>query len=129
MTLNEVVTAFATVNENNEVVNFDFTAFNNLVNELVSERAKLRKENKEAIKQQKEESREANNKPGMDYYNSLEIGDTFCYKTADGTLVEAIKIETKSKSGLTAACELVNPPEGSKSTKRYPRFYQIVVEE
>ena len=37
------------------------------------------------------------------------------------------KISTKSGFDKRAACELVNPPAGAKSTKRYPAFHQVVV--
>ena len=64
---------------------------------------------------------------GKAYYNSLPIGATFTYTNADGDVIEAKKIETKSKSGSTAACELLNPPANAKTTKRYPKFHKVVV--
>jgi hypothetical protein len=127
MTMQDVIASFSTVDENGNVTSFDFANFDELVSQLVTERAKIRKENKEAIKEQKKAAEEANKEIGEAYYKSLSIGDVFTYKTADGTELKARKIETKSKSGLTAGCELVEVPAGSKSAKRYPKFHQLVV--
>ena len=127
MNAQNVIAAFATLNENNEVVSFNFAEFDALVSELVTERAKIRKDNKEAIKAQKEADNEVLAKAGKAYYDSLGVGKEFDYKCADGTLVHARKIETKSKSGATAACEVISGIECSKSNKRYPKFYQVVV--
>ena len=127
MNAQNVISAFATLNENNEVVSFNFADFDALVSELVTERAKIRKDNKEAIKAQKEADNEALAKAGKAYYNSLKIGEEFIYRTADGTEVLARKIETKSKSGATAACEVISGIECAKSNKRFPKFHQVIV--
>ena len=127
MNAQSIISSFATLNENNEVVSFNFADFDILVSELVTERAKIRKNNKEAIKAQKEADNEALAKIGKSYYDALKVGEEFRYKTADGTEVLARKIETKSKSGNTAACEVISGIECAKSNKRYPKFHQVIV--
>ena len=127
MTMQDVISAFSTIDENGNVTAFDFASFDELVSSLVTERAKIRNDNKKAIKAQKEASREKDAEAGKAYYDSLAEGATFQYKSSDGTVIDAIKIKTKSGTGATAACELVNPPEGAKTKKRYPKFYQVVV--
>ena len=127
MNAQNVISAFATLNENNEVVSFNFADFDALVSELVTERAKIRKDNKEAIKAEKEAANEVLAKAGKAYYDALKVGEEFIYRTADGTEVLARKIETKSKSGNTAACEVISGIECAKSNKRYPKFHQVIV--
>ena len=129
MNAQSIIAGFATLNENGEVVSFNFADFDKLVSELVTERAKIRKENKEAIKAQKEADNAVLAESGKAFYDGLAEGDTFTYKTADGTEVVARKIKTKSGSGNSAACEVISGlviAEG-KSNKRYPKFYQIVL--
>lgn len=129
MNAQDVISAFATLNEKNEVVSFNFADFDKLVSDLVTERAKIRKENKEAIKAQKEADNAVLAESGKAFYDGLAEGDVFTYKTADGTEVTARKITTKSGSGNSAACEVISGltiAEG-KSAKRYPKFYQIVL--
>ena len=129
MNTQSVVAAFATKDEAGKVVAFDFVEFDKLVSELVTERAKIRKENKEAIKNEKEAMREALSEPAKKFYDALEVGAEFDYKTADGTIVHAKKIETNSGAGKSAACEVISGIEiaDGKSAKRYPKFYQLVV--
>ena len=127
MNAQNVISAFATLNENGEVVSFNFADFDALVSTLVTERAKIRKDNKEAIKAQKEADNEALAETGKKFYDSLKVGDEFDYKTADGTIVHARKIETKSKSGNSAACEVLFGIECAKSNKRYPKVHQVIV--
>ena len=64
-------------------------------------------------------------KLGKAYFDSLPAGAHFHYRNASGDVIEAIKSE--KQTGTTAGCELVNPPENAKSTKRYPKFHQIVI--
>jgi hypothetical protein len=109
-----------------KIGNKDFDTYNKLVSGLVSARADKRKSNKDAIKAQKEERDAINGERGKLYYDSLEIGAEFEIETANG-VVKVKKIETKSKTGSTAACELLNPPAGSKTAKRYPKFCKVVV--
>jgi len=129
MTMQDIISSFSTVDENGNVTSFDFAGFDELVSALVTERAKIRKENKEAVKEQKKATEEANKEIGEAYYKSLAVGAKFSYKTADGTVLTGTKIETKSKSGATAAIELdsASLPAGSKTAKRYPKFHQLVV--
>jgi len=127
MNAQNVISSFATLNDANEVVSFNFADFDKLVSELVTERAKIRKENKEAIKAEKEAKNEELAKDGKEFYLGLKVGDTFTYKTADGTEVLARKIETKSGVYNSAACEVISGIEIGKSNKRYPKFYQVVI--
>jgi len=127
MNAQNVISSFATLNDANEVVSFNFAGFDKLVSELVTERAKIRKENKEAIKAEKEAKNEELAKDGKEFYLGLKVGDTFTYKTADGTEVLARKIETKSGVYNSAACEVISGIEIGKSNKRYPKFYQVVI--
>lgn len=129
MTAKEVIGSFTKTNEANEVVGFNFAEFDDLVTTLVSERAKIRKDNKETIRAEKEAANEALAEVGKAYYNKLAEGDVFKYKTADGTIVTARKIKTKSGSGASAACEVISGIEVGKSNKRYPKFHQLVIEE
>ena len=128
MNAQSVVSAFSTKNEEGKVVAFNFADFDKLVSELVTERAKIRKENKEVIKAQKKADNEALSAEGKKIYDALKVGEEFDYKTADGTVVHVKKIETKSKAGLSAACEVISGIEiaAGKSAKRYPKFYQLV---
>lgn len=127
MTTQEIISAFATLDENGNVASFNFADFDNLVSELVTERAKIRKDNKEAIKAEKEANDKALDEVGKKYYDSLNEGDEFDYKTADGTVVHARKIKTKSGSGNSAACEVISGIECAKSNKRYPKFHQVII--
>ena len=127
MNAQEIIASFATLDENGNVSSFNFAEFDNLVSTLVTERAKIRKDNKEAIKAEKEASNEKLAEVGKKFYDALKVGDEFDYKTADGTTVHARKIETKSKSGNSAACEVISGIECAKSNKRYPKFYQVIV--
>ena len=127
MNTQSIISSFATLNENNEVVSFNFADFDALVSELVTERAKIRKDNKEAIKAEKEAANEVLAKAGKSYYDALKVGEEFRFKTADGIEVLARKIETKSKSGNTAACEVISGIKCAKTNKRYPRFHQVIV--
>jgi hypothetical protein len=129
MNAQNVIEAFASYNEAGEVTSFNFADFDELVSALVTERAKIRKDNKETIKAQKEAANAVLAEAGKKYYDSLKEGDVFTYKTADGTAVTARKILTKSGSGNSAACEVISGIETGKSNKRYPKFYQVVIAE
>ena len=125
MTTQEIISAFATTNENGEVTAFDFDSFNALVDELVETRKQLKKEAKEAEKARIESERETLAEAGKKYYDSLAEGDEFEYKNSEGTVLKARKIKTKSNTGTTAACELLKFT--TKTGKRYPKFYQVIV--
>lgn len=65
---------------------------------------------------------------GKAFYDNLKVGDTFQYVMANGTIITAKKVETKSKSGLTAACEVISGMEiaEGKTARRYPKFNKLV---
>ncbi len=108
-------------------VNLD--ALNEIVNGLKDVVKTAKADAKAKAKEAKEKARADAGEAAKVYYNSLAIGDVFEYITSDGERHQAKKIETKSKTGATAACELVNPPATAKTTKRYPKFYQVIVPE
>ena len=87
------------------------------------------KEKKAAEKAEAKAKMEANAAIAEKYYKSLNVGDEFQYVMANGTIITAKKVETKSKSGLTAACEVVSGMEiaEGKSPRRFPKFKQIVL--
>ena len=128
MTMNEIVSSFATMDADGNVSGFDFEAFDALVSELTAKRSEIRKSNKEAEKAKAKEVKEANADAGKDYYTSLNEGDVFQYKTSDGTVVTAKKITPKA-GGKSAACEVIEGITITKSAKRYPKFYQVIVPE
>jgi hypothetical protein len=64
---------------------------------------------------------------GKKYYDSLNTGDEFKYVTSDGTVVTARKSNYLSHNGLNAACEVIDGIEIKKSTKRFPKFSQLVI--
>ena len=68
------------------------------------------------------------NDEGKKFYDSLKVGDEFQYVMASGVIITAKKIETKSKTGLSAACEVVSGMEiaEGKTKKRFPKFSKIV---
>lgn len=127
MDAKSVISSFATVNAEGAVTGFNFADFDELVSTLITERAKIRKDNKEAIKAQKEADNAVLAEAGKKFYDSLKEGDEFTYKTADGTVVTARKILTKSGSGNSAACQVIAGIETGKSDKRYPKFHQVIV--
>jgi len=68
---------------------------------------------------------------GKKYYDNLNTGAVFKYITSDGTVVTAKKFTPSyaeyGKLYNFAACEVIDGIEIKKSTKRYPRFYQLVI--
>ena len=127
MTVAEIKNAFNTLSAEGEVVGFDFDAFDKTVTDLISERATMRADAKAKATEAKKAENAELGKVAKEYYGSLKEGDVFSYKDASGKVWEAKKISTKSGSDKRAACELINPPAGAKSTKRYPEFHQVVV--
>ena len=122
-----VVNAVSTINENNEVVAFDLATLDEVIKELRTVAKDARTKFKDDEKAKKDADKATLAERGRIYYKNLAEGDEFSYTDASGKEWVALKIETKSKTGTTAACELVNPPEGAKNTKRYPKFHQVVV--
>ena len=129
ITAKEIEAQYATLNENGEVIAFDFDGFNELVNTLYKDRTTIRASNEEEIKAKKDLENAKLASIGKTYYNSLKEGDEFSYKDSKGTVWTATKISSKSGSDATAACELTNPPAGAKTAKRYPKFHTVVVPE
>lgn len=122
-----ILESFVRKNEAGEIIAMNFAEFDTLVSELVTKRAEIRATNKKLATAQRDAENEAKGVTGKAYFDTLENGASFTYTDAKGNEVELLKIETKSKSGATAAGEMVNPPAGAKSTKRYPKFHQINV--
>lgn len=104
---------------------FDWEAFSEVVKILNNYLKAHNEQFKETAKKEKEEKKAELAVGGKAYYNSLRIGAEFSYKSADGVIHKARKIETKSDSGLRAACELLEC--STKSPKRYPTFDQVIV--
>ena len=125
MNTQSIISSFATLNDAGEAISFDFNSFDALVSELVTERAKLRKENAEVIKEQKKADTAVLAEAGKAYYNSLAVGDEFEVMLG-GVATKVTKIETKSGSGNSAACKLV-VSAGGKTDNRYPKFDKVVV--
>ena len=122
-----VVNALSTLNENNEVVGFDLDTLDAVIAELRSVAKDARVKSKDDEKAKKDADKAELAERGKIYYDSLNVGDEFEFRMASGNKFWARKIETKSNTGMTAACELVTPPDGAKNTKRYPKFSQVVV--
>ena len=122
-----VVNALSSFNENNEVVGFDLDTLDAVIAELrtVAKDARTKSKDDEKAKKDADKAELAN--IGKTYYDSLNVGDEFSYTDASGNEWACMKIETKSKTGATAALELIDPPAGAKNTKRYPKFHQVVV--
>ena len=122
-----VVNALSTINENNEVVAFDLATLDEVIKELRTVAKDARVKSKDDEKAKADANKAELAERGKAFYDSLNVGDEFEFRMASGNKFWAKKIETVSKSGMTAACELITPPEGAKNTKRYPKFSQVVV--
>ena len=119
------------INTSVEDVTIDGTLNIDAIVEIINGLKEVAKAAKAEAKEKAKEAKAENDAKqaliGKAYYNSLPIGATFTYTNADGDVIEGRKVETKSKSGSTAACELVNPPANAKTTKRYPKFHKVIV--
>ena len=113
------------VAENGEVTSVNFEMLDKAIAEVRSLRKELNEQFKEAAKEAKKLANEEAGKSAKAYYDSLPIGAEFSYKDAKGNILRARKIETKSNSGKRASCELIEC--STKSAKRYPEFYQVIV--
>lgn len=111
--------------ENDVVTSVDFEMLDKAIADVRAMRKELKEQFKEAEKAAKVAANAELAKAGKAFYDSLAIGEEFEYKTADGTVLKARKIETKSNSGKRASCELIEC--STKSAKRYPEFYQVIV--
>ena len=107
--------------EEDILLNFDWEALSEVTKALNNYLKAHKEQVKETAKKEKAELAVG----GKAYYNSLKVGAEFSYKSADGVVHRAKKIETKSDSGLRAACELLEYE--TKSAKRYPEFHQVIV--
>ena len=126
----EVMMGLSDVNENSEITAIDIDGMTELVMMIQAKKKEL----KEAFAEQVKEAKKAENaelaKAGKIYYDSLAVGDTFQYRDAKGKIWEVEKIETKSNSGLSAACKVsdeIRIANNWKKAEKYPKFYQIVL--
>lgn len=111
--------------EEDTLLNFDWEGLET-IHKMIGAHLKIHSEQiKETAKKEKAEKKAELAVGGKAYYNSLRVGAEFSYKSADGVVHRAKKIETKSDSGLRAACELLECE--TKSAKRYPTFDQVIV--
>ena len=111
--------------EEDTLLNFDWEALET-IHKMIGAHLKIHSEQvKETAKKEKAEKKAELAVGGKAYYNSLRVGAEFSYKSADGVVHRAKKIETKSDSGLRAAGELLEYE--TKSAKRYPTFDQVIV--
>ena len=126
----EVMMGLSDVDSNGNVTAIDIDGMTELVKMIQAKKKEL----KEAFAEQTKEAKKAENAEksidGKAYYDSLAIGDTFSYKDSKGKVWEVTKIETKSKSGLSAACKVseeIRIANNWKKAEKYPKFYQIVL--
>ena len=102
------------------ITNFDLLGYEKLVGLLTDNLRRFKKDSKNKEKEEKAKKSEANAEIGKAYYNSLKVGDSIKV-VIGGETFDAIKIETKSKSNSSVACEV----EGKGN--RYLKFDKIVV--
>ena len=126
----DVMAGLSDVDANGNVTAIDIDGMTELVKMIQAKKKELKdlvaEQNKEAKKEANAELAAA----GKAYYDSLAIGDTFSYKDAKGNVWEVEKIETKSTSGLSAACKVsdeIRIANNWKKAEKYPKFYQIVI--
>ena len=126
----DVMAGLSDVDANGNVTAIDIDGMTELVKMIQAKKKELKdlvaEQNKEAKKEANAELAAA----GKAYYDSLAVGDTFSYKDAKGNVWEVTKIETKSNSGLSAACKVsdeVRNANNWKKAEKYPKFYQIVI--
>ena len=126
----DVMAGLSDVDANGNVTAIDIDGMTELVKMIQAKKKELKdlvaEQNNEAKKEANAELAAA----GKAYYDSLAIGDTFSYKDAKGNVWEVEKIETKSKSGLSAACKVsdeIRIANNWKKAEKYPKFYQIVI--
>ena len=126
------------INNNKENLNKDklkelrdnLVQLETILNNVLGDKPKASKKatKKTSTKKEVEKPTTFDDSEGKEYYDNLKVGDEFQYVMSNGTVVTAKKIETKSKSGLTAACEVVSGLEiaEGKTKKRYPKFSKIL---
>ena len=127
--VSSVVASLSTMDDAGNVVAFDLDGLKEVIKGLQSVGKEARIADKDKAKEDKK-LREKNEAIfGKAFYDTLLEGDEFSYKDASGKILTGKKIATKSKTGSTAAMELNEIPEGSKTAKRYPKFHQVIVPE
>ena len=126
----EVMMGLSDVDSNGNVTAIDIDGMTELVKMIQAKKKEL----KDLVAEKEKETKKAINAEksidGKAYYDSLAVGDTFEYKDAKGKIWTVEKIETKSKSGLSAACKVnedVRIANNWKKAEKYPKFYQIVL--
>lgn len=129
--VNEVLVGLADVNENGDVTAFDYDGLGEVIKQLQAKKKEMSDLAKEEKKATKAAENAKNAEIGKAYYDSLKVGDFFRYKDSKGEIHFVEKITTKSNSGLTAACRIsaADLKEGKTKRERYPKFYQIIIEE
>lgn len=125
--VSSVVASLSTMDDAGNVVAFDLDGLKEVIKRLQSVGKEARIADKDKAKEDKKLREKNEAVIGKAYYDTLLEGDEFSYKDASGKILTGKKILTKSKTGSTAAMELNEVPEGSKTAKRYPKFHQLVV--
>ena len=126
----DVMAGLSDVDANGNVTAIDIDGMTELVKMIQAKKKELKDLVAEQNKEAKKEANAELSAAGKAYYDSLAIGDTFSYKDAKGNVWEVEKIETKSKSGLSAACKVsdeIRIANNWKKAEKYPKFYQIVI--
>ena len=126
----EVMMGLSDVDSNGNVTAIDIDGMTELVKMIQAKKKELKEAFAEQVKEAKKAENAEKSIDGKAYYDSLVIGDTFEYKDAKGKIWSVTKIETKSNSGLSAACKVsedVRIANNWKKAEKYPKFYQIVL--
>ena len=126
----EVMMGLSDVDSNGNVTAIDIDGMTELVKMIQAKKKELKEAFAEQVKEAKKAENAEKSIDGKAYYDSLAIGDTFEYKDAKGKIWSVTKIETKSNSGLSAACKVsedVRIANNWKKAEKYPKFYQIVL--
>ena len=87
------------------ITNFDLLGYEKLVGLLNDNLRRFKKDSKNKEKEEKAKKSEASAEIGKVYYNSLKVGASIKV-VIGGETFDAIKIETKSKSNSSVACEV-----------------------
>ena len=126
----EVMMGLSDVDSNGNITAIDIDGMTELVKMIQAKKKELKEAFAEQVKEAKKAENAEKSIDGKAYYDSLAIGDTFEYKDAKGKIWSVTKIETKSNSGLSAACKVsedVRIANNWKKAEKYPKFYQIVL--
>lgn len=110
-------------------VGFDLNGLDALIADLRGMAKDKRAEMKDVLAEQKKVNKVAAAEAGKVFYDSLKVGDEFEILIS-GKPVHVAKIETKSKSSNSAACEIVgweNDGTMGKTPNRYLGFDKVVI--